>query len=84
MSQLAEIATNESRVNNFNDALSTAMSGVRAVLDQAGLKDWKAFLLVRLPGHVNGFTIVSNPVDESGFDLKLVNLHMAETESETQ
>lgn len=65
------------RVQNFNEVLSTAMNGVRAVLDQAGLKGWQAFLLIRDPSNPERYTIVSNPPDVSGFDARLAKLHKA-------
>lgn len=73
-----QMSATEQRVKNFNDVLSTAMSGVRAVLDQAGLRDWPAFLIARHPENPERFIVISNPQDESGFDAKLVELHKAE------
>ena len=66
------------RVNNFNEVLSTAMSGVRAVLDHAGLKGWQAYLLARDPTNQERYIVISNPQDDTGFDAKLVELHKSE------
>lgn len=66
------------RTENFNDVLSTAMSGVRAVLDHAGLRDWPAFLIARHPDSPEKYIVISNPQDKSGFDAKLVELHRTE------
>ncbi len=66
------------RIENFNAVLSTAMSGIRAVMDQAGLGEWQTFLLARDPAKADRFIVVSNPHDKSGFDAKLVALHQSE------